>query len=219
MKTECEVKNFFDSAGEDYENSRYPYIRTVRAKAINEELSGKLILDVGCNCGHLICEYLSGQKLVGIDLSLKCLKIASIKCKGSFINASAAALPFKEKVFNSIVCSEVLYYLKYPGDFLENAYRLLIPGGKLIVLSSNQLYHKLGSWFGVLLKLRPKDINEKTYYRSKIVSFLRGAGFININCCSKGALPVRGFEFLDRTFLNRFGFIHVVTGRRPRRCF
>lgn len=215
MKTEYEVKCFFDSAGEDYENLRYSYMRAIRARAIREELSGELILDVGCNCGHLACEYLSGRKLVGIDISLSCLKIANIKCKGSFINASASALPFREKIFSSIVCSETLYYLKYPRDFLENAYHLLIPGGKLIVLSSNQLYYRLGRCLGVLLQLRPRDINERTYYRSKIVSLLGAAGFININWCSKGVLPVRGFEFLDRTFLNRIGFIHVVTGRRP----
>lgn len=215
MKTEYEVKYFFDNAGENYENLRYPYIRTIKARAINKELTGGLILDVGCNCGHLAREYILRQKFVGMDLSFSCLKIASIKCNGSFVNASAAALPFKEKVFSSIVCSEVLYYLVYPLDFLKNACRLLIPGGKLIVLSSNQLYYRLGRWLGVLLKLRPKDINKRTYYRGKIVSLLREAGFIDINWHSKGVLPVRGFEFLDRTLLNRLGFIHVVTGRRP----
>lgn len=212
MRTECEVKQFFDMAGEDYENLRYPYMREIRAEAVRKELRGGLILDVGCNCGHLAGEYLSGQKLVGIDISLSCLKKANARCKGSFINASAQSLPFREKSFSSIVCSEALYYLKYPGVFLKDAYRLLIPGGKIIVLSSNQLYYNAGRWLGVLLKLRPKDINERAYYRGEIAGLLKASGFINIACYSKGVFPVRGFEFLDRTILNRLGFIHVVTG-------
>lgn len=215
MKTEYEVRCFFDKAGEEYENLRYPYMRALRARAINKELDAEPILDIGCNCGHLVSEYISGQKFVGMDISLPCLKKANIKQKRDFINASASALPFKEKIFGSVVCSEVLYYLEDPLNFLKSAFHLLVPGGKLIVLSSNRLYCRIGSLLGVLLKLRPKDINEKTYYHSQIITFLEQAGFININWYGKGVLPVRGFEFLDNTFLKMFGFVLVVTGQRP----
>ncbi len=212
---EKQIKDFFDLAGEEYEDSRYSFMRRLRAKSVKNELITGFVLDVGCNCGRLLKEYISDQSFVGIDLSHLCLQNAAKHCPGHYVNASASALPFKNSTFDCVVSSETLYYLNDELSFLNKVINIIKPGGKLVIVSSNQLYYNLGKRLGVILKLIPKDINQKTYKMRDLIKFLNDAGFINIKGRGAGVIPFKGFEFLDRTMLKRFGFIFVVTGTRP----
>lgn len=50
--------------------------------------------------------YVGGQRVIGLDISFNCLKIAkSSMKKHTFVNANATQISFKDRTFDCVVCS------------------------------------------------------------------------------------------------------------------
>lgn len=91
-------------------------------------------LDIGTGTGEVIIKSKSGLR-VGIDLSLKMLKIAKLKdSKCNFILADALRLPFKDGSFNLITLSLTYRHLPDREAFLKEARRVLQSSGELCLL-------------------------------------------------------------------------------------
>ena len=104
------------------------------------------VLDIGCGEGrHSIALFVDNYAhTVGIDLSLKDLKIAKERLKDFEIPKDNKAncyfgvgdiccLPFGDNSYSSVVCSEVLEHLDKPNRGLEELIRVLKPEGILAV--------------------------------------------------------------------------------------
>ena len=103
-------------------------------------LTGPNILEIGHGPGHLqIALQRKGFfRVVGIDASSWMGRLASsrlIRCGYSImcINGYAQFLPFPNAVFNQVVATFPTEYIVDPNT-LSEIYRLLVPGGTLIVL-------------------------------------------------------------------------------------
>ena len=85
------------------------------------------ILDLGTGSGRH-GRYLEekGFDVVGLDISLEQLKKATLK---NLVNSSGDKLPFKSKLFDCVLCSEVLEHLFQPEDCLKEIKRVLKNGG------------------------------------------------------------------------------------------
>ena len=87
-------------------------------------------------------------------------------------------------------------------------------GGKIVIISSNQAYFKVGKAFGPYFGLTPKDINLKTFYISEIKEMIDNSGYDDICTHGYGVVPISLFAFLDRTFLHRMGLVQLATASR-----
>lgn len=98
-------------------------------------------LDAGCGTGNL-CHYFDEKMagavyLVGIDGSGAMLKKA--RAKNPAVNFSWQLadlnqwLPFEDNYFDAVFCCHVLYNLAAPGSTLAEFWRVLKPGGALVV--------------------------------------------------------------------------------------
>ncbi len=108
--------------------------------SIIQNLKGPL-LDIGCNSGLYLSEYTGGMSC-GIDISVDLLKKAWKRDKkGStyfFISGDAEMLDFiRPDTFENVLCSEVLEHLEEPEKVLESVYKILKPGGRLIISVPN----------------------------------------------------------------------------------
>jgi ubiquinone/menaquinone biosynthesis C-methylase UbiE len=135
---EAEVASRFDAlhgrfkrsiAGDDY-----------RLRGILETLGpvdGLRILDLGCGKGRF-ARALSekGARVVGMDLSSAML--AESTCVDR-VRATARRLPFRAGSFDAVVAVEVLEHLdpRSRGVVLEEARRVLRPGGALAIVDKN----------------------------------------------------------------------------------
>lgn len=107
--------------------------------------SGKVI-DLGCGDGGIL-KYIGKQfpdtQLYGADLSKTGVALAK-KNKG--VKAKVVdfdqKLPYKSNFFNFILNQEVIEHLQDPDSFMEEMYRVLKPGGSLILTTPNLL-----AWF------------------------------------------------------------------------
>ena len=98
--------------------------------------NGGRVLDVGCGNGNLINAISQKRNIeaYGIDISPK--MIAECRNRYSRINfgvATGEKLDFFDEFFDTVTICCVLHHLHDPQNFFEEARRVLIPGGILIV--------------------------------------------------------------------------------------
>ena len=96
------------------------------------------VLDVGTGTGlvaHLVAPRVSPGTVLAIDLSENMLSIARAKKSRNvqFLGMAAEHLVFRPETFDLVTMGETLAYLADPTTALEEAHRVLRPGGRLAV--------------------------------------------------------------------------------------
>ncbi len=102
-----------------------------------------LCLDIGCGPGHiplqLVTEY-PVVDVVALDLSKHMLLVAlehQKKCENGdqveFVLADAKGIGAEDHTFDSVFSNSILHHIPDPIDFLSEAWRVLKPGGMLLV--------------------------------------------------------------------------------------
>jgi SAM-dependent methyltransferase len=126
-----------------------------------EQLKPTDLLDVGCGDGYLLTQLASriDAHLYGVDVYE--LETASWTYKMADITVG---LPFSDGMFDLVVLGEVIEHVPDPDYLLDEIWRTLKPGGKVIVTTPN-----LASWANrVLLLLGIQPLFTETSSRRKL---------------------------------------------------
>lgn len=96
------------------------------------------VLDVGCGTGNLlktIAETRPAINLSGIEPTEAMLDIARRKlgAEVSLKQGVAENIPHENNSFDMIISNSMFHYIQTPGLFLEEAIRILKPGGQIII--------------------------------------------------------------------------------------
>lgn len=91
------------------------------------------VLDVGCGEGEL-ARFLPKGAWVGVDSSTRMLT----RAPEPKVQAQATALPFADASFGSVALLYVLYHLPEPTQALQEAQRVLRPGGLVAVAAPSR---------------------------------------------------------------------------------
>lgn len=132
---------FFDAAAQGYDE----WLHGVSGKVTDRLLElappavGESVLDVGCGTGLLASQAAEevgpAGEVVGVDLSagmLACAKARRPPANLSYYRASVdEPLWFKDAAFDLIVFANSLTFLERPRQALQDAFRMLRPGGRL----------------------------------------------------------------------------------------
>ena len=106
---------------------------------------GSKVLEVGCGGGHSAA-YMArlGFDVTAIDFSTVAIEAARGNYREvNFVVGDATDLKFKDSDFDAVVAIEMIEHLEDPKKFLEEAARLLRPGGNLFIKTPNRLLHDL----------------------------------------------------------------------------
>jgi SAM-dependent methyltransferase len=88
-----------------------------------------VILDVGCGSSRIIQDI---PQIVGVDVALYKLRYMKQKCN-SLVLGSIFDLPFADKTFDGIICSQVIEHIPSGDRPFRELARVIRPGGLLII--------------------------------------------------------------------------------------
>lgn len=132
----------------------------LRVKKIFKELgklSGKKLLDVGCEAGYITKQLIDkGAQVTAIDLIPEPIKQLKKELEGRRATlrvADATRLPFKTASFDIILATEVIEHITQLTKFVEGAFKVLKLGGQLLITFPNenlrQKLYPIVSAFGI----------------------------------------------------------------------
>jgi ubiquinone/menaquinone biosynthesis C-methylase UbiE len=143
----------YDGQREGIESILYSY-------ALHEyrDFKGKKVLDVGSGNGYVLSKYAAeGAEVFGIDITQAGIDLCRkrfdhLNLKGNFQVADAQALPFPDNTFDCVCSMGVLHHVPDTQKAIEEIYRVIKPGGRLIVMfyhrnsAKYQLKYRVWSW-------------------------------------------------------------------------
>lgn len=101
------------------------------------------VLDIGCGPGQvalLIAETLPATEVVGVDLARTMLEVAERHRAASKVGdrvrfdlGDAKGLPYEDGAFDVVCSNTILHHIPDPQPFLAEAWRVLKPGGALLI--------------------------------------------------------------------------------------
>jgi SAM-dependent methyltransferase len=103
-------------------------------------LEGARILDVGCGIGTYVKRFREFTPHVyGIDVSVKRLQEGA-RAVPNLLAAKGERLPFRETSFDVLVFNEVIEHVEDDRKTIEDALRVLQPGGHIVIYAPNRLF-------------------------------------------------------------------------------
>jgi len=208
-------------------------------------LKNSKILDVGCGAGVMAREVANrGYEVFGMDYSYNMLSKAKAICNAStksgitFFRGDIEFLPFKDSIFDIVLCLGVISYLKSEQKALHEMSRILKPGGTMILSILNKF--SLGKCLDIPVLVKRKlqriaanrivlwkkraEFEEnhftlKSYFMPSLRNSLRIVGFKELDCMAVQYGPLTffgrkifpmGININVTTFLEKFSNIPVI---------
>lgn len=137
------------------------------------------VLDIGCGTGQLAARVKRerpGLEVVGCDFSAGMLSRASARGRNvRWVQGDAGRLPFHDASFDAITSTEAFHWFPDQRAVLSECYRVLKPGGHLLLAMVNTPATVVSDVFYVGSRL----VGEPFYWptRQEIRERVQGAGF------------------------------------------
>ncbi len=149
----------------NHPNRLFRFIENKRIKVLIQEADirdSDSVLEIGCGAGHIL-ERIPNGRLTGIDISPVQISRAEKRLgnKARLMVAKGENLPFEDKFFDRILCTEVFEHVLEPDAIIAEMMRVLkdngiislsIPNENLIMFTKNVLLNS-----GFRRVLEPKE--------------------------------------------------------------
>lgn len=109
-------------------------------RLVDKEAPGAILLDVGCGKGDLtlsIAQAVKAQEVFGIDIVEQCVEEAKQKGIKAVHGDLVQPFPFEDESIDMICAARVIEHLSDTDMFVRECYRVLKPGGALILNTPN----------------------------------------------------------------------------------
>ena len=173
---------FYESFADDFDSRVNMYdtekrLAVVYHEMMPESIRGKRLLDAGSGTGWFSkAASERGAAVTSLDLGAGLLRQVRRKCDSTCVVGSIMELPFPDGCFDVVVSSEVIEHIPDPLLGVAELYRVLSPGGVLVLTTPNKLWY-FSVWLANGLKLRPYQGLENWVSRRTLVRSARGLGF------------------------------------------
>ena len=150
-------------------------------------------LDLGCGTGLWMQDLMAFGPSQAVDFSRHALSFCQARGLFGLTQASAEHLPYKTASFGLITALGLIEHLEDEAAFLAELYRILVPGGQTLLLTS--AYHFLWSEHDQVVH------HKRRYTKTQL----------------RALLHKEGYEVLRITYVNTVLFFPIILMRALRR--
>lgn len=168
---------------------------------------GRRVLDLGCRDGALSRVYLDGNEVVGVDVDREALAHAEqLGLKTEWADLEEP-LAFPDETFDVVVAGELLEHIRSPRSLIDEARRVLRPGGTLVGSTPNGFRLKNRLRFAAGRHPEPDPTHLHLFRPDDVRELLRGFEQPELRLVAGRFVPLNA-----RLFAN----VIVFSGRKPR---
>ncbi len=215
-----EYFEYYNGLREKIESVEYSY-------ALHEYRNFKnmKVLDVGSGNGYVLSKYASeGAEVFGVDLTETGIELCQkrfnyLGLNGDFRVADAQNLPFEDNTFDCVCSMGVLHHVPDTQRAVDEIYRVLKPGGRLILMfyhrnsAKYQFKYRVWSWFtGKSMQQLANEFdgvgNPKgaVYSKSELANVLKNFSSLKmfVGYLDSWDIVLRGGRFIPDSFFKPF---------------
>jgi ubiquinone/menaquinone biosynthesis C-methylase UbiE len=148
------------------------------------------LLDIGCGTGLFVEKYITETRTaIGLDISQGMISQARRRCMDSeFVVGTGETIPFRDASFDAVTSLLAFSYIREPQSMLNEAYRVLKPGGTiaLCTLGKKLLTRGIPAIYQIGERMKvnhvvARDFGEYYYNEDEMTEMFTTAGFDNIS--------------------------------------
>jgi len=216
------IARLFDQAAESYDDRSNLYAVSRRAELLASWAQGRC-LELGGGTGEVTARLADRARAIHSDIAPSMCRQARQKLNCRSLCFDAESIPLEDNSVDTAVSAEMVYYLQRPERFLSEAHRVLVPGGRLLLSTTNPTMTFLERGRSVLRRLGFSrmffdDGSPAFIAPRRLIQMLHDAGFTVELTRGIVVLPFAGLDrlnrVLERTFLDRFALFIVIVAKK-----
>jgi len=217
-----QVAAIFNDAASVYDAASNPYTMRRRVEAIVPHVVGRS-LEVGGGTAAVTSALSDKSHALHSDISLRMCCLARKKASCRSVCFDAETIPLRDGSIDTLISSEMIYYLQRPDQFVTEAHRVLATGGQLVISATNPMATILERGRTVLRMLGFKNMffddgSPVFLPMRRIVSMLQEARFFVEKKYYIIPLPFAVLDWanriLERTPLKYLGLFMIIVAKK-----